>query len=88
MTNRSTAREFWILNDDIDDNSLDVKPERNVALFTHVIEISRVKELEARILKLREALEFECDNTCARGIHPCNAREALLVDDAESGGKG
>lgn len=30
---------------------------------------------EAQVLV--EALEFECDGTCARGINPCNAREVL-----------
>jgi len=31
----------------------------------------------ARVQKLLDALEFECDGTCARGINPCNARETL-----------
>ena len=49
-------------------------------------EPDRIARLEARIERLRVALEFECGDRCHVEYNPCNAREALAADDdARSG---
>jgi len=50
---------------------------RSSSMARGFVRVDREIELREENARLRETLESICGNRCARGLNPCEAREAL-----------